>query len=92
MVGAAVLKLCGGDINDALPCAVWNQMHEAEQILAGITKSHPAPDAGLVVGGRAAHVKCHHALILVPDIDHTVYLVIGGFHDIAAEQIVPVGV
>ena len=67
-------------------------MYEAKQVLAGIAKSHSAPNAGFVVGGRAAHVECHHTLILVPDIDHSVHLVVGGRHDIAAEQVVPVGI
>ncbi len=90
MVGASVWELRRGDVDDALACAVGDQMHETEQILAGIPKAHTAPDAGFIVGGRTAHVERHHALILVPDVDHAVDLLVGGLNDIAAKQVSPV--
>ncbi len=52
-------------------------MHEAEQVLAGIPKSHAAPDTGLKVGCGTAHVKGYHTLVLVPDIYHAVQLFLG---------------
>ncbi len=90
MVGASVLELRRGDVDDAFARAVRDQVHETEQILAGIPKAHAAANAGLIVGGRAAHVERHHALVLIPDIDHSVDLLVGGFDDIAAKQVFPV--
>ncbi len=45
MISAAVLKLRGSDIDDALLCTVRNQMHKTEQILTGIAEAHTTPDA-----------------------------------------------
>ena len=90
MVCAAVLKLCGGDINQPLPCPVRNKMDKSKQILTGIPESHAAPDPGFKVGGGTAHVESDHTLILVPYIDHPVqFLFVGGYGK-AAQKIRPV--
>ena len=39
MISAAVVKLYGGDIQDAFPCPLRNQMDEAQQIRTGIPKA-----------------------------------------------------
>ena len=54
MISAAVLELCGSDVDDTLSGSVRNQMHEAKQILAGIAESHAAADARFIVGSRTA--------------------------------------
>ncbi len=90
VVRASVLELRRGNINNAFPCALGNQMHETEQVLTGIPKSHSAPDTGLIVGSGAAHVEGDHALVLVPDIDHSVYVFVRRFNSITAKKIFPV--
>ena len=72
MISTAILKLGSCNIQDTLSCLVWNQMKEAKQILAGIPKSHAPADTGFIVGSRTGHVEGHHALVLMPDIDHAV--------------------
>ena len=64
MVSAAVLELCGSDIDDSCTRTLRNQVNEAKQILAGITESHAAADAGFVVGSGAGHIEGNHTLIL----------------------------
>ena len=69
MVCTAVLKLCGGDIDQSLPCPVGNEVDESQQILTGIPESHTTADPGFKVGGGTAHVESDHTLILMPYID-----------------------
>ena len=90
MVSTSVLKLCGGDIEDTLSCAIRDQMNETEQILTGITESHAASDAGFIIGSGTAHVEGNHTLILVPDVYHAVKLLLGGRNGEVGEQFVPV--
>ena len=82
MVGAAVLKLGGGNVDNPLSCPVRDQMHKAKKILTGIPEAHAASDAGLVVGSGAGHVECDHALVLIPDIDHTVNFIVGRLYGV----------
>ena len=91
VVGAAVLKLGGSDIEDAAACAFGDHVHEAQQVLAGIAEAHAAADAALVVAGRAAHVEGDHALILVPQVHHPVQLFVAGVQLQSGQQVVPVG-
>ena len=70
MVGTAVRELCGCNIQNSLSCPLRNHMHKTEQILAGIPESHSPSHAAFKVTGTAAHVERHHALVLIPDIDH----------------------
>ena len=72
VVSASVRKLRSCNIQDTLAGAFRDQMDKAKQILTGITESHPASQTALIVACTAAHVKCNHALILVPYIHHTV--------------------
>ena len=72
VIGAAVGKLDRRDVQDPLPRAFRNEMHEAEQILAAVAEAHASSGPALVVGRAAAHVEGDHALILVPDVDHAV--------------------
>ena len=90
MISRAVLELCGSNVNDSLPCTFRNQVYKAEKILTGITEAHAAADSGFIVGSRTAHVEGDHALVLIPDIYHTVYLVISGMNRIVCQKILPV--
>ena len=40
VVGAAILKLGGGDIQNALPCAGRNDVYKAQQILTAVAEAH----------------------------------------------------
>ena len=90
MVGGAVGKLDGGDVNDPLPCPVGNNVHEAVKILTGIPEAHAPSGAGLVIGSGAAHIEGDHALILMPDVHHPVQLLVIRPQLIIAQQAVPV--
>ena len=92
VVRAAVLELSGRDVDDALARALGNQVHKAKQVLVGVAEAHAAADPGLEVRGRTRHVVGHHALVLVPDVDHPVELVVGRVHRVRAQQVVPIGV
>ena len=91
VVAAAVAELGGGDVQDALPCALGNLMDKAQQILAGIAEAHAPAHAAFKHGGGAAHVEGNHALVGVPDVHHAAQLFIGGGQHIGAEQVIPVG-
>ena len=55
VVGTAVLKLGGSNVQNAFPCAGRDHVDEAQQILTGIPEPHAAADAALVIAGTAAH-------------------------------------
>ena len=90
VVGAAVLKLGGGNIQDAFPRTGGDHVDKAQQILTGIPETHAAADAAFVVAGAAAHVEGHHALILVPQAHHPVQLFLAGGQLPAGQQLLPV--
>ena len=90
MVGAAILKLGGGDIQNALPCAGRNDVYKAQQILTAVAEAHAAAGPAFKVAGRAAHIEGDHTLILVPDVHHTVQLFLAGFQMVGGEQSFPV--
>ena len=71
VVAGAVGELCRGQVEDALPCTVGDQVDEAEQILVGVAEAHPPPDSRLVEAGRAREVERGHALVLVPAVEHS---------------------
>ena len=77
MISTSVLELGRSDIDDSFSCPVRDQMHETEQILAGITEAHSTADSGFIIGSRTGHIEGYHTLILVPDIYHTVNLIVG---------------
>ena len=92
MIGTSILKLSSSNIQDSLSCALRNQMNETKKVLTGIAEAHSAPGSGLIVGSRAGHVEGNHALILIPDICHTVYMRILALYMIAGEQLIPVSI
>ena len=66
MVGAAIGKLRGRQIDEPFPGAVGDHVNGAQQILTGITKPDSAPDASFKIGGGAGDVECDYVLIGVP--------------------------
>ena len=65
-------------------------MNETEQILVAVTEAHSASDTALEIGGGAGHIEGDHALILVPDVDHAVDLLVRGVYAVLGEQPAPV--
>ena len=55
-------------------------MHEADEVLVRIAEAHTTADTALEEGSRTGHVECNHALVLVPDVDHTVELLLRTLH------------
>ena len=55
-------------------------MYKAQQILAGIAEPDLPSKAGFVVGSRSTYAKSDYTLILIPDINHTVYMRISAYH------------
>ena len=92
VVAAAVRELRRRDVEDAFAGAFGNLVDEADEVLVRVAEAHAAPDAALEERRRAGHVERHHALVLVPDVDHTVDLRVSRPHRIARQEAVPVGV
>ena len=90
MVGTAVFKLGIGNVDDPAPGTVRNQMDEAKQILTRVTEPHSTAQSAFIVAGAAAHVEGDHALVLVPDVDEPVQLLIGSMDCKGGQQMVPV--
>ena len=90
VIGAAVGKLRRRNVQDPLTGTFGDHMYEAQQVLTGIAEAHPAAHAAFIIAGRAAHVEGDHALVLVPDVDHAVQLLITAADMICAEQRFPV--
>src|SRR5690554_195920 len=90
VVAGAIVKLRGGDVNDPLAGPFGDLMYEAEQILVGVTKTHPAPDAALEVGCRTGEAEGDHALVLVPDVHHPVQFLLPCLHPEVTQQLIPV--
>ena len=90
VVGAAVLELGGGDIQNALPGTGGDDVHKAQKILTAVPEAHAASGAAFKVAGRAAHVKGDHALILVPEVHHAVQLFLAGLQMVGGQQRIPV--
>ena len=67
-------------------------MNEAEQILTGITESHSTAGTGFIIGSGTRHIKGAHTLVLIPDICHTIYMLIVTLYMITGEKLVPVSI
>ena len=65
-------------------------MHEAHQVLVGVTEAHPASYAALEKRGAARHVESNHALVLVPDIHHPVQARLLRTDVEYGEQVIPI--
>ena len=90
MVGTAVLKLGGGNVQNTLPGTGGDDVHETQQVLTAVAEAHAAAGAALVVAGTAAHIEGDHALVLMPDVDHAVQLFFAGFQMVGGQQVLPV--
>src|SRR5699024_5523559 len=90
VIGRAVGKLDRGDVDDPLSGPLRYNVYKAVEVLAGIPEAHAPTGAGFVIGSGAAHVKGHHTLVLMPDVDHAVELFVVGLELEFAQQLIPV--
>ena len=65
-------------------------MNEAHKVLVRIAEAHATAYTALEEAGRAREVKGNHALILVPDVDHAVELIVTRAYLIYIKQRIPV--
>ena len=65
-------------------------MNETEEILVTVAEAHASADTAFKIRSGAGHIKGNHALILVPDVYHAVYLFVGRINVILTEKAVPV--
>ena len=65
-------------------------MHKAHKILVRIPEAHSAADSALEERSRTRHIESNHTLVLVPDIDHPVHLLVRSRNAETSEQVVPV--
>ncbi len=90
VIRATVLEHGSRKINKTLSRTLGYLVNKAQQILIGITEAHSSADTALEVGSGARHIERYHALILIPDVDHTVDLLVGRVDRILREQLIPV--
>jgi hypothetical protein len=76
VVRAAGDQLGGGQLEDAGAGPAGCQLHEAEQILAGVAEPDAPGDPGFEQRHRPAHIEGHHALIRIPGVHHAVDVII----------------
>ena len=65
-------------------------MDKPQQVLVGIAESHASADSCFKVRGRTGQIVGNHALILVPDVDHSVQLGTCGVHLVDVQEVVPI--
>ena len=64
-------------------------MYKAHQVLVGIPEAHAAAYATLKETGRTREVEGDHALVLVPNVNHTIQPLVAAFHGKLVQQAVP---
>ena len=89
VIASAVFQLCRCQVDQTLSCSVRNLVYKAQQVLVGVTESHATADTALEVRCRTGHIKGDHALILIPDVDHAVHLVIRSLDAVLGQQCIP---
>ena len=90
MICRTVLELDRCDVDDPLTRTLGDEVHESKEVLTRISEAHSAAGTGLPVACRTAHVKCYHTLVLMPDVDHAVNLLIATFKMILRKKLFPV--
>ena len=89
VIASAIFKLGRSEVDQTFSCTIRNLVNEAQQVLVGVTEAHTTADTAFKVRSRTGHVKGNHALILVPDVYHTVHLVIRSLYSVLRQQVVP---
>ena len=90
MVGGPVRELRCRNVQNPLPCSFGDHVDKAQKVLAAVPETHAAAHTALEVGGASAHVEGHHALVLVPDVYHSVKLLVICLYLDSAQKFVPV--
>ena len=88
---AAALELGRSQVQDSLPGSRRDHVDEAQQILGGVTETHAAANTRLEEGCRTGHVKGHHALVGIPEVDHAIGVFVGRLHLVGRQQLAPAG-
>ena len=91
MIATSVGELRRSDVDDALTGTGRNLMDEAHEVLIGIAEAHATTNTTLEERSRAREVEGDHALVLVPDVDHAVELVVARAYLIYIKEIIPEG-
>ena len=90
MVTSSVRELCRSYVYDTLAGSFRYEMHEADKVLIGVTEAHSAADSAFEERCRTRHVERHHALILIPDVDHPVHLLLTASDGKDIQQSIPI--
>ena len=90
MVATTVGELCRGDVDDTLTGTLGDEMDETDEILVGVAEAHATADATLEERSRTTHAERHHALVLVPDVHHTVELVVARLCTEDTQKVCPI--
>ena len=91
VISTAVFEHSRREIEHTLSCALGYLMNEAQQILVAVTEAHSSAYTALEIRSGTRHIERYHALVLIPDVYHSVYLLVGRINMILTEQVVPVG-
>ena len=89
MEARPVRELRRGEIEDAPPGAIRDEVHEAEHVLVGVAEAHTAADPRLVEARRAGEVEGGHALVLGPRVQHPLRVRLGALDLEVREQAEP---
>ena len=89
MVTASIGELRRSNVDDALTGTAGHLMYKAHQVLVGIPEAHAAAYATLKETGRTREVEGDHALVLVPNVNHTIQPLVAAFHGKLVQQAVP---
>ncbi|MNO32640.1 hypothetical protein D3C76_226370 [compost metagenome] len=90
VIRAAVFELGSGDIQNTLSGTLRDLVHEAEQVLVGVTEAHAAANPGFEIGSGTGHVERNHTLVRIPDVNHAVKLLVAALNLIFGQQVIPV--
>ena len=90
VVAAPVRELGGSNVKYPLAGSLRNHMDYSKKVLVGIPEAHPTAYSAFEEARAAAEQESDHALVLVPDVDHTVKFRHTRVQIEIAEQAVPV--
>jgi hypothetical protein len=65
-------------------------VHKAQEILVGVAEAYTSPDTRLKVGSRSRQIKGDHTLVGIPDIHHSIRVIIGCPYLKRAQSVIPV--
>src|SRR5665647_2350506 len=90
MIATSVGKLSGSYINNSFTGPFRDLMNKTCKVLVGITETHSTSDARFKERSRTRKAEGYHALILIPDVYHSVKFIITGINSVYTQKVVPV--